>query len=87
MQPKTDNSMTVGEIRRLLQGLPEDGNIMISGLTIDIHRLKQRGDNLWDIEVNNFAQGYRSDGFKARNPHAVAVLVDVSLNEGDAHVA
>lgn len=49
-------SITVGELRRALEGYPDDYTLDFSGL--DFYRLKQRGDTHVQVEFNQLV--YRS---------------------------
>lgn len=43
-------TMTVGELRQRLAGLPDDAEINFGGLSF--YRIKKRGDNYYQFEFN-----------------------------------
>lgn len=44
--------MTVGELRRQLEGLPDDASIFFGCDSLRFYRVKQRGDKYFQIEFS-----------------------------------
>lgn len=52
MKPQYDELMTIGELKRWLEGLPDDDKIFFGCESLKFYRIKQRGDGLHQIEFN-----------------------------------
>lgn len=61
-----EEKFTVGEMKRLLEGLPDDDELAFEG-GLTISRLKPRGDDLIVAEFKQF-QAMLSDEFKSKFP-------------------
>jgi hypothetical protein len=61
-----DEKFTVGDMKRLLDGLPDDDELAFEG-GLTISRLKRRGDDLIVAEFNQF-QAMLSENFKRKFP-------------------
>lgn len=52
MRPTENQLMTVGQLKRQLAGLPDDGKIFFGCESLSFHRIKMRGDKYFQIEFN-----------------------------------
>ncbi|WP_417446318.1 hypothetical protein [Kangiella sp.] len=52
--------ITVGEMKEMLQGWPEDMELYFNGL--DFYRLKQRGEKLLQVEFNQLVYEEKETG-------------------------
>lgn len=52
MRPTRDQLMTVGDLRRELDGLPDDATIFFGCDSLRFYRIKQRGENYYQIEFD-----------------------------------
>lgn len=66
-------TMTVGELRKQLQGLPDNHRLSFSG-GLSFYRMKRWADDEHIIEFNE-PEGYLSEGFKKRNPNVKVVFI------------
>jgi hypothetical protein len=69
----TNQTLTVGELREALEGLPNDHLLSFSG-DLTFYRLKRWNENEHIGEFNE-AQGDLSPGFKKRNPQVKVVFM------------
>ncbi len=77
-----NQTMTVGELRGALEGLPDDHLLSFSG-DLTFYRLKRWNDNEHVVEFNE-AQGDLSPGFKKRNPHVKVAFIGTDFVDWDA---
>ncbi|RCL28581.1 hypothetical protein C6A77_05665 [Pseudomonas sp. AFG_SD02_1510_Pfu_092] len=78
----SDQTFTVGELKRRLQGIPDDDILEFDG-GLTFNRIKRRGD---DLVVLEFAepQAYLDEDFRKRNPHVqVAFVSDSGPEDGE----
>ncbi|RRW57086.1 hypothetical protein EGJ51_20925 [Pseudomonas fulva] len=75
----SDQTFTVGELKRRLQGIPDDDILEFDG-GLTFNRIKRRGD---DLVVLEFAepQAYLDEDFRKRNPHVQVAFVSDSCPE------
>jgi hypothetical protein len=52
MKPKIEDLMTVGELKRALEGAHDDDKVFFGCFSLQFYRTKYRGDNLLQIEFN-----------------------------------
>lgn len=52
MRPTQDELMTVGDLRRELEGLPDNASIFFGCDSLRFYRIKMRGENYFQIEFN-----------------------------------
>jgi hypothetical protein len=52
MKPTQDELMTVGELRRQLEGIPDGASIFFGCDSLRFYRVKQRGENYFQIEFS-----------------------------------
>jgi len=52
MRPTQDELMTVGDLRREIEGLPDDASIFFGCDSLRFYRVKKRGNNYYQIEFN-----------------------------------
>jgi hypothetical protein len=52
MKPTQNELLTVAEFRRHLEGIPDDASISFGCNSLIFYRVKQRGNNCYQIEFN-----------------------------------
>ncbi|CAG2130764.1 hypothetical protein [Cupriavidus numazuensis] len=75
------SELTVGELRRQLDGLDDDVKLSFSG-GLTFYRLKRWGDDEFIVEFNE-PQADLSDSFKRKNPNVKVAFIDISNVEWD----
>jgi len=70
----SESTMTVGELRRHLEGWPEDTKVSFSG-RLAFYRLKRWGDHEVIVEFNE-PQADLTPEFRKRNPHVKVAFID-----------
>ena len=52
MKPTKDKLLTVGELRRHLEGIPDDARIIFGCDSLQFYRIKPRGSDYYQIEFS-----------------------------------
>lgn len=69
----TDDSFTIGDLKRQLAGWPDDTGLSFGG-RLTFYRVKRCGDNEAYIEWDE-AQAYLDDKFRNKNPYILVAFV------------
>ena len=75
------NQVTVGDLRRQLEGLNDDAKLSFAG-GLTFYKLKRWGDDEFIVEFNE-PQAYLSDSFKKKNSNVKVAFIDTSDVEPD----
>ena len=77
----SENSITVGDLKRSLSGLSDNTTITFAG-GLTFYRLKRWGDEEVFVEFNE-AQADLTPEFKKRNPHVKVAFISTEAVEWD----
>jgi hypothetical protein len=69
-----ESAMTVGELKRHLEGWPDDLKLSFSG-RLTFYRLERWGDREVIVEFNE-PQAHLTPEFRKRNPHVKVAFID-----------
>lgn len=81
-----EESWTVGDLKRELDGLSDDTKLLFAG-GLSFFHLKRQGDDACIVEFNE-AQARLSDAFKKKNPHVKVAFIDAgNIEWGESGIA
>ncbi|MGF6901108.1 hypothetical protein [Paraburkholderia sp. GAS348] len=75
------DELTVGDLKRQLEGLGDDVKLSFSG-GLTFYRLKRWGDDEFIVEFNE-TEAYLSDSFKKKNPGVKVAFIHTESVEWD----